>query len=50
MSDKNSKNVTDDDKMTLAIETLSNMTDFISFKNTMLAKQAESDINNGGNF
>lgn len=37
-----------DDKITCAIETLSNMTDFGSFKTTMLAKQSASST--GGNF
>lgn len=43
-----SAEMTEDDKITLAIETLSNMTDFGSFKTTMLAKQSAQ--NTGGNF
>jgi len=42
--------ITDDDKITLAVETLTNMTDFGSFKTTMLAKQAALNMANGGSF
>jgi len=45
-----SSSLTDDDKITLAVETLTNMTDFGSFKTTMLAKQAAMNMANGGTF
>jgi len=40
MSDTNASQTSDGAKVIAAIETLSNMTDFMSFKSTMLAKQA----------
>jgi len=49
ISDESAANISNDDKILAAVETLSNMTDFSSFKITMLAKQASSDSNNVGN-